>query len=179
MGRLAQTVAVFLSLIVAVAVTQEASKTEPKVDEGIQKAAAMDAKQAEAALKDANSPPAVKFLALRKLCEAPDDKKLLPLLVEALKSPHSPIKRLAIEELAKRKHQPAAKTFFEIVLNPNEDWQIRVAAEWALEQTLSDFPEALRGALVKAEIPKKHEPDADKVSKVMPEYQKEFKKRFP
>lgn len=162
-----------------------AQTAPPAEDEEIGKALSMDAKAAEAAI---TSPKAgVRYLALKKLCEAKyDDKKLIPLLMQGLQDGSVPMKRLAVIELAARKYAPAAKAIYEIILNDKvdykEDWQLRLVAEASLDRIVDGFPAELKASLLKTEKKQPDgtmQPDPDELKKALEQYKQDYTKRFP
>ncbi|MEW6357360.1 MAG: HEAT repeat domain-containing protein [Planctomycetota bacterium] len=167
---------------VADAQAEKPEKTGPKVDEEIVKAWQMNTEQAEATAKNPSAKITVRYIALKKLCSGGyDDKKLIPLLMAALgpeMAPHLPIQRLAIIELAKRKHEPAGAMLYMIVINNAADWELRKAAEAGLEQVVPNFPETLKGALLKAENKPGDPPDPKKIEDAVKLYAAQLGPRF-
>jgi len=95
---------------------------------------------------------AVRYIAIKKLCEANYDKsKLIPILLKALDDKDSvPIRVLAAENLGKLKVKEAAKKLCEVMLNPDEERIVRLAVEDALAKICDDLPKELRDAIAKA-----------------------------
>ncbi|NOZ23412.1 MAG: hypothetical protein GXP25_20245 [Planctomycetes bacterium] len=163
-----------LTVLVLARAEAQVKKVEVKVNEDIVNAWNMNPKQAEAAARNANAKIAVRYIALKKLCDGGyNDKKLIPILMGMLgpgMARHMPIQRLAIAELAKRKYEPAGKIFYMIAINNAANWELRKAAEAGLEQVAPKFPEDMKGALLKAEKKPGEAPDPKKIEEAVKLY---------
>jgi len=146
----------------------------------IREALAADVTKAAALVNDPMA--GVRFIALKKLCDANyDPAKLVPLLTKALRDPGGdPIRILAIRELAKRKVTDAGKYICETILNEEESRAVKLAAEDALATIYPDFPDELKNSLAKAVKREDNAwvPDPEATAKALAKYQEWYKQKF-
>jgi hypothetical protein len=171
-GRL---LAITLLLTLSWALTEPvaAQAQPPKVNEAIVKAREMNVETAEKEVSNTAASAAVRYLALKKLCESNyDEAKLMPLLMKALSSNSVPFQRLAITELAKRKKKEARGSLYTIVVNVYAEWQLRTASEAAIAEILGDdLPEKLKGSPLLQAQERDGSVDQEKAQKAVELYQ--------
>lgn len=177
-GRLL-TITLLLTLSWALSEPVAAQAQPPKVNDRIVKAREMDVETAAKEAADAGAPAAVRYLALKKLCEANyDEAKLAPLLMKALSSNSVPFQHLAITELAKSKKKEALGSLYTIVVSPLAEWQLRTSAEAAIAELLGDdLPEKLKGSPLLQAQERGGGVDQEKAQKAVELYQTCAKKR--